>query len=193
MVSNSRTRTRFRVASLIPTVIGILLGGEIEEVAAQQGTIRVEENLRAEPSGTIIGRLSPRTPVVVGQSQGDWSRVTIEGFVWAQSLQLRTSGSFDLIVAVSEGENLRESPAGTVLGQLDSGTLLEEIERIPGWIRVRRTAWIWTPSLTLVAARVAAPPSGRAGGAAAGAPASTPSASAALLAPVAADAVAAEL
>jgi len=194
MVSTSRIRTHLRAIALLPAVIGFVLGGGIGEVAAQQGTIRVEENLRAEPSGTIIGRLSPGTRVVAVESQGSWSRITIEGFVWAQALQVRTSGSFDLIVAVSDGENLREAPAGAILGRLNSGTLLEEVERIPGWIRVRRTAWIWTPSLTLAATPAAAPPAGRGGGAPlAEAPPANPPAASPLLVPTASDLVATEL
>jgi SH3-like domain-containing protein len=155
MVPTSGACSLHRVFLLSVTLIGFLLGSVVGEAAAQEGTVQVEENLRAEPSGAVVARLSPGVRVAVGDSEGSWSRVTIEGFVWAQSLQVRTSGSFDLVVAASEGENLRDSPSGAILGRLNSGTLLEEIERIPGWIRVRRTAWIWTPSLTLAPARAA--------------------------------------
>jgi len=131
---------------------GLVPFGWNDEVAAQSATVRTEENLRAEPNGAVVGRLSPGTQVVAGETQGSWRQVTVEGFLWAQSLQVRTFGSFDLVVSAPDGENLRRSPSGDIVGRLSSGTLLEEVERIPGWIRVRRTAWIWGPSLTIAAA-----------------------------------------
>jgi len=111
----------------------------------------VEENLRAEPNGTIIGQLVPGSRLRVVGSDGNWSQVTLEGAVWLSSLQARGFGAFDLVVTEPGGENLREEPRGRILGRLGEGTLLEEVSREPGWARVRRTAWIWSPSLELEA------------------------------------------
>ncbi len=119
--------------------------------AGQWAQVAVEENLRAEPNGTIIGQLVPGSRLRVVGSEGNWSRVTVEGSVWLTSLQARGFGAFDLVVTESEGENLRDEPRGRILGRLWEGTLLEEVSREPGWARVRRTAWIWTPSLELEA------------------------------------------
>jgi hypothetical protein len=117
--------------------------------AGQWAQVSVEENLRAEPNGTIIGQLVPGSRLRVDGSDGNWSRVTLEGAVWLASLQARGFGAFDLVVTEPGGENLREEPRGRILGRLGEGTLLEEVSREPGWARVRRTAWIWTPSLDL--------------------------------------------
>ena len=38
---------------------------------------------------------------------------------------------------------------GEVLGHLEQGTLLETVERVPSWIRVRRRAWVWRRSVAL--------------------------------------------
>lgn len=148
MVSGTGTGTLRRVIQLPVILIGFVLAGALQEVSAQDALVAIEENLRAQPGGDIIARLTPGMRVSVAASEGNWSQVTIEGFVWSQSLQVRTSGNYDLIVAESEGENLRTEPSGEILARLNSGTLLDELERIPGWIRVRRTAWIWTASLT---------------------------------------------
>ncbi len=117
------------------------------ELQAQDAVVRVDENVRFEPQGVIVARLQAGTPVRVESRDGPWSRITFEGLVWENSLQLRDGGSFDLIVSAAEGENLRAEPAGAILGRVLSGTLLNEVSRSGGWIRVRRTAWMWSASL----------------------------------------------
>ena len=71
----------------------------------------------------------------------------MEGWVWSRSLQVTDVEGFDLTVSEAQGENLRETPSGTIFGRLGRGTLLEELERTPGWIRVRRRVWIWSASV----------------------------------------------
>jgi len=129
----------------VPFLLAILLS--FDHLGAQEAVVRTEENLRAEPNGTILGRLAPGTRLAVEGQQGNWTRVTLEGFVWARSLQIRRDGGFDLVVSVSGGENFRDAPSGRIGARLETGTRLEELDRVPGWIRVRRTAWVWTPSL----------------------------------------------
>ena len=123
----------------------------------QVAQVTVQENLRASPGGEIIARLEQGTRVATGDRQGNWTEVTLEGWVWAQSLQVRDGGAYDLRVFVDGGENLRREPQGAVMGRLSTGALLEELERRPGWIRVRRTAWMWSPSLQLAEAESGAP------------------------------------
>lgn len=130
---------------LLPFLWGLL--GVPGELRAQEAVVRIDENVRFEPQGVIVARLLAGTPVRVESRDGPWSRITFEGLVWENSLQLRDGGSFDLIVTTAEGENLRAEPAGAILGRLLSGTLLNEVSRGGGWIRVRRTAWMWSASL----------------------------------------------
>jgi hypothetical protein len=117
-------------------------------VSAQEATLAVDENIRFEPQGVIVARLVAGTPVRVIERQGAWSRITFGGTVWEASLQRRDGGSFDLIVAADEGENLRQAPGGRIIGRLNQGTLLNEVGREPGWIQVERTAWVWNASLS---------------------------------------------
>jgi hypothetical protein len=128
-------------------------------VAAQESAVvRVEENIRAEPNGQIIGRVMPGSTLVVEGRSDRWLEVTFEGWVWLASLRSRSGGSFDLMVSEPGGENLRDEPRGRIAARLDASTLLVEEERIPGWARVRRTAWIWGPSVTVSTPPPAAAP-----------------------------------
>lgn len=71
----------------------------------------------------------------------------MEGWVWARSLQSTDRDGFNLVVSEAQGENLRDAPSGEILGRLGRGTLLTEVDRRPGWIRVRRQVWIWAESV----------------------------------------------
>jgi hypothetical protein len=130
-----------------------------EGVQAQNlATVRVEENLRAEPQGVIIGRLLPGSTLSVLQLQGRWAQVDLQGWIWTRSTQVTDRTGFDLAVSVAPQENLRADPSGEILAHLLEGALLERLEDVPGWTRVRRVAWVWLPSLDLV--EIADPPSG---------------------------------
>lgn len=136
----------------------VLAGAPSAALFGQEVLVRVDENVRFEPQGVIVARLAAGTPVRIVERQGPWSRVTFEGTVWEASLQRRDGGSFDLIVSADEGENLRDGPSGAIIGRLNPGTLLNEVSRSPGWIRVQRTAWMWHASLDAGGGGAAAPP-----------------------------------
>jgi hypothetical protein len=127
----------------------LLLAAVVQPLAGQarEAVVSVQENLRAEPNGVVVAVLDPGTALTVVREQGRWVEVVLEGWVWEASLRTRDGGSYDLQVGVGEGENLRARPNGEVLGRLEEGMLLQEVERTPGWIRVRRQAWMWAPSV----------------------------------------------
>ena len=116
---------------------------------AQTAELQVRENVRAEPAGEVIAAMDAGTTLEVVGRRGEWVEVVFEGWIWARSLQVTDRGGYDLVVSAARGENVRARPAGQVLGRAERGTLLEEVERIPGWIRARRVAWIWGLSLGL--------------------------------------------
>lgn len=132
----------------VRSVLGVLALLAIAfPVAGQSGTVRIEENLRAEPNGVVIAVLEEGTDVAIVQSRGSWLEIEVEGWVWTPSTIAWDRGSFDLRVSVEGGENLRSAPNGEVLAVLEEGALLEELQRVPGWSQVRRRAWIWAPSV----------------------------------------------
>lgn len=137
------------------------------------GTVQVEENFRAEPNGVLLGQIMAGTEVRSPRVDGQWVEVALEGWVWARSLQRGEAGAEDeVIVSAEGGENLREAPSGRVAARLGRGTVLRELERVPGWIRVRRLGWIWAPSVTLAQSSVPERPDARSDGAGAAAPSS---------------------
>jgi len=111
--------------------------------------VRVEENVRAEPQGTIIARAVAGTSLPILQVQGRWVQVELQGWIWSRSVQATDRQGFDLRVSASPEENLRAEPSGTVEVRLMEGALLDQVEEMPGWTRVRRVAWIWGPSLDM--------------------------------------------
>lgn len=116
---------------------------------AQVGTVRTRENLRAEPNGQVIAVLEPGLVLeVMGRREG-WLDTQLDGWVWIPSLQEVARADYDVVVSVADGENLRASPSGEIVGRLRRGTLLQARERVPGWIRVSRRGWIWAPSVEL--------------------------------------------
>lgn len=109
----------------------------------------VEENFRREPQGLVLARVSAGAELQRVGVSGSWTEASLEGWVWTASLQTTDREGMDLTVSAEGGENLRTEPSGTIVARLEEGTLLEELESRPGWTRVRRRGWIWSPSVTL--------------------------------------------
>jgi hypothetical protein len=130
---------------------GILFTAPGRGEAQTLATVRVEENFRREPNGVVLARVASGTRLEVLSTEGSWTEVELAGWVWLRSLEASEDPAFDLVVAVEEGENLRSGPSGTVLGRLEEGLLLTELERNAAWARASRTGWIWTGSLETVA------------------------------------------
>ncbi len=136
--------------SLLLLLVLLIIGSGWSEALGQDlATLRVEENLRAEPRGTILGRLDPGSAFRTTRIEESWVQVEVEGWIWTASLRSTDRSGFDLVVAASPRENLRAEPSGAILGRMAEGTLFEEVDRVPGWSRVRRVAWLWRESVEL--------------------------------------------
>ncbi len=122
----------------------------VGEVGAQDRvTVQVDENLRAEPQGTIIGRLPIGSVFDVLRTDGRWVQIEVKGWIWTRSVQIDSRQGFDLRVSATDQENLRAEASGTatILARLLEGALLEKLNEVPGWTEVRREAWVWGPSV----------------------------------------------
>lgn len=147
----------------------LLLGGVLPWVPgtamaqAASARVTVTENFRAEPQGVVIARLQPGTVLSVVSEEGPWIQARLEGWMWTPSLMATSREGFDLEVGVRDGENLRAEPQGTILARFWRGALLEDMEEIDGWHRVRRVAWVWSESVevTLESGSAAPTPLGR--------------------------------
>jgi hypothetical protein len=148
-------RSRWTPARTPLLLAAIVIAMPASVVAQSQASVRVDENFRRAPNDVVLGRLQPGTQLAVVGQEGDWLEVAVEGWVWLSSLQVSAT-EFDLVVAVSGGENLRDGPSGTILGRLVDGALLEEMDREPGWAHIRRRGWIWSASVDAGTTSVAA-------------------------------------
>lgn len=130
-----------------------VLHGSASLVAQDRYQLRWNENFRREPdrTGSRLAFLRGGIEVSGGARRGAWVEITVEGWVWAQSLRPDSREGHDLVVAAPNGENLRAAPNGRILGRLSEGCLLDEVERRRGWVRVRRIGWMFGQSLERVA------------------------------------------
>lgn len=130
--------------------IAVLLCGLAGELPAQTAEVAVgEENFRLEPMGKRLATVNRGTRVQVRGSQGRWRQVTLEGWIWGPSVSPSDRPGYDVVVSADGGENLRAEPApdARVAARLLEGFLLQRIRERGDWVRVRRTAWMWAPSL----------------------------------------------
>ena len=144
MIVRSR---RLRVPWVLCILCSLFAVGDFVE--GQSATLTTEENFRARQNGTLLGQLRAGMSLEVLDVTEDWVQFDLDGWVWTQSLQAVNRGSFDLVVSVEGGENIRGTAGGAVIGHLEQGTLLDTVDRVPGWARVRRRAWVWRNAVAL--------------------------------------------
>ncbi len=151
---SSQRRASPAVSALV--AVGLLLPSTAAR-GQSVARVRVEENIRSEPQGTVLGQTLPGAELPVIDRRDEWVQVDVEGWVWVRSLQQTDRDGFDVVVSEPGGENLREAPSGRIIGRLSAGMLLEDLGRSPGWVRVRRRAWVWGPSLDVATDQEAGP------------------------------------
>jgi hypothetical protein len=111
--------------------------------AAQEDTaLTAPASLHKEPDGVPLVTLPVGAPVEAGRSRGSWNEATVEGWIYTNSTERTRRDGYDLVVTTDEGENLRRSPNGPLLGRVREGTLLERVGQKGKWTRVRRNGWI---------------------------------------------------
>ena len=108
-----------------------------------------QENFRREagPTAGLLASVNEGTELVGGATREGWVEVTLEGWIWAQSLRSLSGLEYDYAVNARSGENLRAGPDGKILARLINGFWLKEVEDRGNWIRVERTGWMWGRSL----------------------------------------------
>jgi Bacterial SH3 domain len=117
--------------------------------AAQEETaLAAPADLYKEPEGVPLVELPAGAPVETGKARGNWHQAVVEGWIFTSSTQRTRRDGFDLVVTPDDGENLRTSPNGPVVGRVREGTLLERVAQKGGWTRVRRKGWIPKRAIT---------------------------------------------
>ena len=150
------------VTAIYLLLVPILGAQEVREISTAT-------RLRKEPKGIALASLPAGTSVEPKRTRGNWREVVIEGWIFTRSTDPTRRDGFDLVVTASNGENIRESPNGEVVGRVRTGTLLSKEEVRGGWTRVRRAGWVPREAVSSAsrsrapapAARMEAPPPGQ--------------------------------
>ena len=125
--------------------------------AQQEDALTAPANLHREPEGAPLVSLPAGATVETGEARGDWKQATVEGWVYTPSTAPTDRDGFDLIVTPDDGENLRSSPNGALLGHAREGTLLERVGSKGKWTKVRREGWVPRKVVTAPATQAKAP------------------------------------
>jgi len=134
--------------------------------AAQEEQALVESaSLHREPEGAPLVSIPAGVEVETGRRRGDWHQATIEGWIFTASTDRTRRGGFDLVVTPANGENLRASPNGPVVGRVREGTLLERLGQKGAWSHVRRRGWLPREAIAKPAARTQQPAASKGRGA----------------------------
>ena len=102
---------------------------------------------RKDPGGTVLATVSAGASVTPGKTQGDWTAVTLEGWVFTRSTGTTTRDGFDISITAANGENLRNAPNGAIVARFENGALLNKVGTQGGWTRVRRNGWVSAKAL----------------------------------------------
>ena len=101
-------------------------------------------------AGRRLAQLEVGAAVQTGAVQGDWTNVTLDGWVIKTSLGPTAIPGFDVAVNKVPSENLRATPAGAVLAHLAAGFALDTVGEKDRWVHVRRSGWVKTTALSAV-------------------------------------------
>jgi hypothetical protein len=110
--------------------------------AQDEQPLAAPADLHREPEGTPLVSLPAGAPVEIGDAKGAWREVTVEGWITTSSTTPTRREGYDLVVTPDEGENLRRSPNGPLIGRAREGTLLERVGQRGKWTQVRREGWV---------------------------------------------------
>jgi hypothetical protein len=143
-----------RALRLLPVVVLVVAP------LAAQGKARVAaegEWFYQAAAGRRLAQLEEGAALEQGVTQGDWTQVTLDGWIFATSVGPSKVPGFDLAVTRAPTENLRIAPAGGVLARLTVGFALDKVGDQGRWVHVRRQGWVRRAALQPVAGPDAAP------------------------------------
>ncbi len=109
-------------------------------------------------AGRRLAQLEKGAALEQGVTQGDWTQVTLDGWIFATSVGPSKVPGYDLAVTRAPTENLRIAPAGAVLARLAVGFALDKVGDQGRWVHVRRQGWVRRAALRPVADLGAATP-----------------------------------
>jgi hypothetical protein len=112
-------------------------------VAAQDHVRTTAESpLTKAPGDQPLGILAKGADLIPGSRDGDWVSITLDGWIFTNSIAATNRDGYDVITTRRPTENLRTVPKGPLLARLQNGVLLKKLETRGGWTHVQRIAWI---------------------------------------------------
>src|SRR5712692_7745566 len=102
-------------------------------------------------AGRRLAQLEVGAAVQTGAVQGDWTAVTLDGWIIKTSLGPTAISGFDVAVSHQPSENLRATPACAVIAHLAAGFALDTIAGQDRWVHARRSGWVKTSALSGIA------------------------------------------
>jgi hypothetical protein len=127
----------------LPACVTLLLVLSATPLLAQHVIeLSTATRLRKEPDGIALVSLPAGTSVQARRARGAWHEVVIDGWIFTQSTAPSRRDGFDLVVTRAEGENIRRTPNGEIIGRIRTGGLLRKLEAEGKWTHVRREGWI---------------------------------------------------
>jgi len=131
---------------LLPVVACIVI-----PLSAQGARITTQgEWFYQSAGGRRLAQLEVGATLQTGAVQGDWTGVTLDGWIIKTSLGPSATQGFDVAVNKAPSENLRATPAGTVIAHLSSGFALDKVGEQDRWAHVRRIGWVKTSALSAI-------------------------------------------
>ena len=111
--------------------------------AAQEETALIAPaDLYRDPEGAPLVSLPAGASVETGRARDGWHEAVVEGWIFTASTARTRRDGYDLVVTAGDGENLRASPNGPIVGRAREGTLLERVAQRGRWTHVRRSGWL---------------------------------------------------
>jgi hypothetical protein len=102
-------------------------------------------------AGRRLAQLAEGAALEQGVTQGAWTQVTLDGWIFATSVGPAKVPDFELQVTRAPTENLRIAPEGAVLARLTVGFALDKVGDQGRWVHVRRQGWVRRAALQPVA------------------------------------------
>lgn len=122
-------------------------------LAAQQGRITADTDVRAAPGGAIVAQLRAGTTWTTGATREGFTSVVLTAWVDASRFG-PARDSFPITINGSQNLRIRETPSlqGRILGSFRAGAGLRVLDRQDTWARVRREVWVPSSAITVTTA-----------------------------------------
>ena len=123
--------------------------------ARAQSSATTAAAVRVAPDGRLVATMRAGAALKPGNSKGDWTAVTIEGFLHKSVV---TAKKNVLTVHAASGAALRASadPSGAVIAVIEDGVTVDRLASAGDWMRVKREAWVQKREIKTIVAK--APP-----------------------------------